>query len=352
MTTLTEQDWGHTPDGVVVKLFTLANSKGMTAKITNYGGIVTELLVPDRTGRPGNVVLGFGTLAEYLKGHPFFGAIAGRVANRIANATFSLDGKDYALAANNGPHHLHGGRKGFDKVVWEAKPLPSTPKQAALQLAYVSGDGEEGYPGSLRVTVNYALTEENELRMEYTATTDKATPINLTNHSYFNLACVGDVLGHELMLAADRYTPVDETLIPTGEIASVRNTPLDFTLPTAIGARIGQLKPQPGGYDHNYVLNSGGKALALAARVSEPNTGRTLEVHTTEPGVQLYTGNFLDGTLTSMGGLVCKQHSGFCLETQHFPDAVHRPNFPSVILRPGSTYQTTTVFKFSVRRSG
>ena len=282
-----------------------------------------------------------------LKGHPFFGAIAGRVANRIAHARFSLDGQEYKLAANNGPHHLHGGNKGFDKVVWAANPLPHSDTQAAVKLNYLSRDGEEGYPGNLLVAVVYALTDQNELRIDYTATTDKVTPINLTNHSYFNLANSGDIRAHELMLAADRYTPVDETLIPTGELASVKNTPLDFTQPTAIGARIDRLKPNPGGYDHNFVLNSGGSSLALAARVYEPTSGRVLEVLTTEPGVQLYTGNFLDAKLISTGGLVCHQHSGFCLETQHFPDAVHHPNFPSIIVRPGETFKSTTVFRFS-----
>jgi len=351
MTTLDEKASGHLPDGTAVKLFTLANDKGMAAKITTYGGILTELHAPDRNGQSGNVVLGFNTLDHYLKGHPFFGAIAGRVANRIAKAKFTLDGHEYTLAANNGPNHLHGGNKGFDKVVWEAKPLPAGVHAAAVRLTYLSRDGEEGYPGNLRVSVVYTLTDDNELRIDYTATTAKPTPVNLTNHSYFNLAYSDDVLGHELLLVADRYTPVDETLIPTGEIASVKSTPLDFTRPTPIGARIDQLKPQPGGYDHNFVLNSGGRSLSVAARVYDPKTGRVLEVRTTEPGVQLYTGNFLDGSLTSIGGLVCRQHSGFCLETQHFPDAVHHPDFPSIILRPNQTYQTSTVFAFSVRKA-
>ena len=339
------------PDGTTVKLFCLANSRGMTAGITTYGAIVTELQVPDQDGQFGNVVLGFDNLDLYLKGHPFFGAIAGRVANRIAKARFSLDGREYALAANDGVNHLHGGSKGFDKVVWEAKPLPATEKEVAVQFSYLSHDGEEGYPGNLVTTVVYALTNDNELRIDFTAKTDKATPVNLTNHSYFNLAYHGNVHGHELLLAADRYTPTDEMLVPTGEILSVKGTPLDFTRPTPIGACMGELKSRPMGYDHNYVLNSGGKSLALAARVFEPATGRVLEVHTTEPGLQLYTGNFLDGSLTSTGGLVCAQHSGFCLETQHFPDAVNHSNFPSIILRPGEVYKSTTIFKFLVRRA-
>src|SRR5438552_2978476 len=333
-----QQDWGRMPDGTPVKLFTLRNRKGLTVKITNYGAIITELHAPDRTGQSGNIVLGFSTLDKYLKGHPFFGAVAGRVANRIARARFTLDGHDYTLAANNGPHHLHGGIKGFDKVVWQAKPLPANPQEAGLELSYLGKDGEEGYPGNLRATLVYTLANNNELKLDFTATTDKATPINLTNHSYFNLACSGDILGHELMLAADRYTPVDDTLVPTGEIASVKNTPMDFTKPTPIGARIEQIKSKPVGYDHNFVLNSEGRSLALAARVYEPNSGRVMEVLTTEPGVQLYTGNFLDGSRTSVGGLLCKQHTGFCLETQHFTDAVHHPKFPSIILRPGQTY--------------
>jgi aldose 1-epimerase len=351
MTRLEEKAWGHTPEGTAVKLFTLGNDKGMVARITTYGGIVTELHAPDRHGQSGNVVLGFDALEQYLKGHPFFGAIAGRVANRIGKAKFTLDGHEYTLAANNGPNHLHGGIKGFDKVVWQAKSLPASADAVAVQLTYLSKDGEEGYPGNLHATIVYTLTDDNELKIDYTATTDKPTPVNLTNHSYFNLAYSGDVLGHELLLRADRYTPVDEMLIPTGEIASVKNTPLDFTRPTPIGARIDQLKPKPGGYDHNFVLNSAGNSLALAARVYEPKTGRVLEVRTTEPGIQLYTGNFLDGSLTSIGGLVCRQHGGFCLETQHFPDAVHHPAFPSIILRPDQTYKTSTVFAFAARKT-
>jgi aldose 1-epimerase len=347
MTSISEQDWGQTQDGTPVKLFTLKNRNGVLVKITSFGAILTELQVPDRDGKLTNVVLGFDNLNQYLKGHPAFGAIIGRVANRIANARFTLDGQEYQLAANNGPNHIHGGRKGFDKVVWDAKTLPSKPNAASVQFTYLSKDGEEGYPGNLSVAVIYTLTSENELRIDYHATTDKPTILNLTNHSYFNLAGHGDVLGHVLSINADRYTPSDSDLIPTGAIAPVKGTPLDFTQPVAIGARIDQLKPSPGGYDHNYVLNHGGTNLALAARAHEPRSGRVLEVSTTEPGVQLYTGNFLDGRLTGVGGVTYGLHSGFCLETQHFPDSINKPNFPSTVLRPGQTFQSTTVFKFS-----
>lgn len=349
MPILEQQNWGQTPQAQPVILFTLANDRGITGKITNYGGIITEIHAPDRHGKAGNVVLGFARLDDYLKGHPFFGAIAGRVANRIAKAKFTLDGQEHRLAANNGPNHLHGGINGFDKVVWKAKALPGDKNRAALQLNYLSEDGEEGYPGNLQASAVYALTNENELIVEFSATTDKPTPVNLTNHSYFNLAGSGDILGHELLLAARRYTPVDGEMIPTGTIAEVKGTPVDFTRPRRIGERIDQLKPKPGGYDHNFVLDREGKAFALAARVYEPRTGRVLEVHTTEPGVQLYTGNFLDGSLTGIGGLVCRQHAGFCLETQHFPDAVHHSNFPSVILRPGEVYTSKTTFRFSAQ---
>jgi aldose 1-epimerase len=348
MTKIEEQDWGRTPEGTPVKLFTLTNSKGMVAKITTYGAIVTELRVPDRNGKIDDVVLGFDNLDQYLKGHPYFGAVAGRVANRIAKGKFTLDGKDYTLAINNGPNHLHGGLKGFDKVVWQAKQVEINSTHA-LQLKYLSKDGEEGYPGNLEVTVTYTLTDENELRIDYSATTDKSTPVNLTNHSYFNLAGSGDIGRHELMINADRYTVTDDTLIPTGEIVPVKGTPLDFTRPTPIGARINEIKRTPPGYDDNFVLNSGGKSLALAAQVYEPTSGRVMEVSTTEPGVQFYSGNFLDGTLTGKNGVVYKQHTGFCLETQHFPDSINHPNFPSPILRPGKTFKSTTVYKFGAR---
>jgi len=342
--------FGTLPDGTPVRLYTLRNPHGVVVKVTEYGLIITELHVPDREGKPGNVVLGFDNLDRYLKGHPFFGAIAGRVANRIAGGRFAVDGHEYTLAKNNGPNHLHGGLKGFDKQVWKSWALPCTAHEAAVEFAYLSPDGEEGYPGNLRVTVRYTLTDQNELRIDYTAATDKPTPVNLTNHSYFNLAGEGDVLAHELMLAADLYTPTDEGLIPTGEIRSVKDSPLDFTTATAIGARHQQTGLKPSGYDHNFVLRGGGQSLALAARVYEPTTGRVLEVLTTEPGVQLYTANHMDGSVAGTGGVKYPRHAGFCLETQHYPDSINKPHFPSVLLRPGQTYQTTTVFRFSAKR--
>lgn len=342
--------FGKTPDGTPVELLTLTNSRGMVAQIMTYGATLIGLQVPDRAGKIEEVTLGFDTLDGYLKGHPYFGSTVGRVANRIARGRFTLDGKEYKLATNNGPNALHGGVKGFDKVVWKAEEVPAQ-DGVAVKFTYTSPDGEEGYPGTLTATVTYTLTNDNALRLDYTATTDKPTPVNLTNHAYFNLRGpqAEGILGHEVYLAADRYTPVNDTLIPTGEIKPVKGTPLDFTAPRTIGARIGEMTNDPSGYDHNFVLNSGGKSLALAARVHEPKSGRVMEMSTTEPGVQFYTGNFLDGTLTGKGGVVYKKHHGFCLEAQHFPDAVNQSSFPSVILRPGETYRQTTVYKFSVR---
>ena len=348
--TVEKMDFGKMPDGTAIDLYVLTNASGMKAKVMTYGAILTELHVPDREGKFDDVVLGFDNLAGYLKGHPHFGSTVGRVANRIARGKFTLEGKEYRLAVNNGPNSLHGGLKGFDKKVWKAEAM-ETADGAAVKLSYLSPDGEEGYPGNLSTTVTYTLTNQNELKIAYVATTDKPTPVNLTNHSYFNLAGpqAGDILGHELMLAADSYTPADATLIPTGEIKPVRGTPLDFTRPMTIGARIAEVGGNPGGYDHNYVINGGGKSLTLAARAADPKTGRVLEMYTTEPGVQLYTGNFLDGKLKGKGGVVYKKQQAFCLEAQHFPDSVNHPEFPSVILEPGKKYTQTTVFKFSVR---
>jgi aldose 1-epimerase len=344
-----QSEFGKLPDGTTISLYTLTNKNGMTAKITNYGGIVTELHVPDKAGALGDVVWGFSSLDGYLKGHPYFGCITGRVANRIAKGKFMLEGKEYTLATNNAPNHLHGGDKGFDKRVWkaEAKMVSGNP---SLTLTYRSPDAEEGYPGTLEVTVTYTVSDKNSLKIDYTAKTDKATPVNLTNHSYFNLAGTGDIRQHQLQLMAKRYTPTDDTLIPTGDLAPVAGTPLDFTTPTAIGARIDGVGGEPKGYDHNYVLDSGGGKLALAAKVYEATTGRVMEVYTTEPGIQLYTGNFLDGTLTGKNGVVYKQHSALCLETQHFPDSINQPKFPSVVLKPGATYKTSTEYRFSVQK--
>ena len=341
--------FGKTADGTSVDLYTLTNKNGLRAKIITYGALLTELHVPDRDGKFADVVLGFDDLKSYLGGHPFYGATVGRYANRIANAKFTLDGKEYTLFVNNGKHSLHGGKKGFDKVVWKAEEAKAE-DGLAVRLQYTSPDGEEGYPGTLATTVTYTLTNDNALRIDYSATTDKATPVNLTNHSYFNLAGhgAGEILDHEVTILADNYTPADETLIPTGKIAPVKGTPLDFTTPHKIGARINEIKADPMGYDHNFVLNSGGKSLSLGARVYEPKTGRVMEMLTTEPGVQLYTGNFLDGS-KGKGGAVYKQHAAVCLEAQHYPDSVNKPEFPSPILRPGKTYQQTTMYRFSTK---
>jgi len=339
-------DFGKTKEGVPVDLYVLTNANGMTAKIMTYGAIITELHVPDRNGKLDDVLLGFDNLDQYLAGHPCFGSTIGRVTNRIGGARFSLDGKEYKLAVNSGPNSIHGGRKGFDKQVWKGGPVAGA-EGPAVGMAYFSADGEEGYPGNLSVVVVFTVTKDNALKLEYTATTNKPTPVNLTNHAYFNLAgqASGDVLAQELMIAADKYTPADKELIPTGEIAPVSGTPLDFTKPTAIGARITQLTAT-GGYDHNYVLNSGGGTLALAARAYDPKSGRVMETWTTQPGVQLYTANGMNGKLKGKGGAVYPKHAGFCLETQHYPDSVNKPNFPSTILRPGETYKQTTVWKF------
>jgi len=349
-TTITRADFGKTKEGVAVSIYTLANNNGLTARITNYGGIVVSLEAPDRNGNRADVVLGFDALDGYLANPgPFFGALIGRYANRIAHARFTLDGRPYQLDKNDGPNTLHGGAHGFDKRVWKPRQLPD----GGLELTYLSKDGEGGFPGNLTVTAVYHLTEANELRIDYTATTDKNTVVNLTNHSYFNLkgAGTGDILEHRLTLNADRFTPIDAGLIPTGELRAVAATPFDFRKSTEIGARIeagdAQLKLAHG-YDHNWVLNRTGEGLHLAARVEEPSTGRVLEVLTTQPGVQFYTGNFLDGTIKGKGGKAYGRRSGFCLETQHFPDSPNQPAFPSTELKPGSNFQSTTVFRFSV----
>jgi aldose 1-epimerase len=344
--------FGSTKDGKAVDLYTMTNSHGVEVRAMTYGGIITSISVPDRTGTMADVVLGFDTLDGYLADPPYFGAIVGRYGNRIAKGQFTLDGRTYKLATNNGPNHLHGGVRGFDKMVWTARSLESA-EGVGVALTRMSPDGEEGYPGNLNATVTYTLTDRSELIVRYEATADKATPVNLTQHTYFNLAGGGDILGHELTINADRYTPVDATLIPTGELAPVQGTPFDFRRRTAIGARIKQDDPQlknGNGYDHNWVLNRTGTGLQLAARVVEPKTGRTLEVTTTEPGVQFYSGNFLDGTIKGKGGAVYNLRNGLCLETQHFPDSPNHPNFPTTILKPGDTYSSQTVFTFGVQK--
>ena len=347
-------DFGKTKDGTAVQLFTLRNAHGLQATITNYGGIITSLLVPDRAGKLGDVVLGFDKLAGYQGegplASPYFGALIGRYGNRIKNGQFTLDGKKYQLAKNNGPSALHGGLKGFDKVLWQAQPDTSANGQT-LKLTYLSKDDEEGYPGNLTVTAVYTLTDDDALRVDYTATTDKATPLNLTQHSYFNLnhGAAQNNHDHVLTIAADRYTVVDDNLIPTGELRPVQGTPMDFRQPHAIGERLAKVGgPAPGGYDHNWVLN--GDGMRAVATVFEPVSGRTMEVLTDQPGLQFYAGNFLDGKLTGKGGTVYKQHYGFCLETQHFPDSPNQKTFPNTILRPGETFRSTTVYKFGVRK--
>lgn len=348
---VTKTSFGKTAEGTEVYLYTLKNSKGMEAAITNYGGIVVSLMTPDKNGQFADIVLGFDSLDGYLKEHPYFGAIVGRYGNRIGGAKFSISGKEYKLAANNGPNSLHGGIKGFDKKVWAAQVDDAT---NSLILSYSSPDMEEGYPGKLDVQVTYTLTEANELRINYKATTDKETVVNLTNHSYFNLAGQGngDILNHSIQIMSEKTTPVDATLIPTGELKDVAGTPFDFTAPHKIGERINDTSDEQikfgGGYDHNFVVDGQAGSLRPAARVTEPTSGRAMEVLTTEPGVQFYTGNFLDGTLKGKGGKVYPKRSGLCLETQHFPDSPNKPQFPTTTLKPGQTYLSTTVYRFSV----
>ena len=345
---IAKSDFGKLPDGRIVNLYTLTNKNGLVLKVTNYGGTVTALSVPDKKGTMADIVLGFDNLPDYQKATAYFGALVGRYGNRIAKGKFSIDGETYTLALNNGPNTLHGGIIGFDKVLWDATEVNDT-TGVGLRLHHLSKDGDEGFPGNLNVTVTYMLTNANEFRIDYEATTDKATPLNLTHHSYFNLAGAGngDVLGHQVMITAQRYTVVDSTLIPTGELRDVKGTPFDFTKIQAIGARIKELGGKPVGYDHNYVLNSGGTKLALAARVSEPLSGRVMEVYTDQPGVQFYTGNFLDGTLTGKEAKVYNQYYGFCFETQKFPDSPNQPTFPNSILKPGEVYKSITIYKFS-----
>ena len=351
--TIVVEPFGTTPDGTAVEIFTMTNANGLEIKAITYGGIITSLKAPDRDGRLGDVVLGYDNLQGYIDASPYFGAIIGRYGNRIGGARFELDGQVHSLAANDGTNHLHGGIKGFDKVVWEGEPFESEGGVGVI-FRYVSPDGEEGYPGTLRVQVTYTLTPSDELLVDYLATTDRATPVNLTQHSYFNLRDAGasDILDHHLMIAADGYTSVDATLIPTGQIAPVEGTPFDFTTPHTIGERISGPHPQlgfGGGYDHNWVLSgTPAEGMTLAARVYEPVSGRTLEVLTTEPGIQFYSGNFLDGSITGKGEVVYQHRSGFCLETQHYPDSPNKPEFPSTILRPGEEYRSTTLFRFGI----
>lgn len=352
---LTRAPFGRTPDGQAVEVFTL-NASGLEVRAVTYGGIILSLATPDREGRLADIVLGYDSLEGYVRASPYFGAIVGRYANRIARGRFTLDGTSYRLATNNGPHHLHGGTRGFDKMVWGAEPVEHA-GGVGVAFTHTSPAGDEGYPGTLSARVTYTLTDRHELIVDYHATTDQATPVNLTQHSYFNLAGQGagrrDVLDHELTIFADRFTPVDATLIPTGALAPVEGTPFDFRTETPIGARIAGDDPQlrhGGGYDHNFVLNgppSGAPGgLAHAARVREPTSGRTLDVFTTEPGLQFYSGNFLDGSITGKGGSVYGRRAGFCLETQHFPDSPNQRAFPSAILRPGTAYRSRTTFVF------
>ena len=343
---ITEKNYGES-DGKKITEYTMTNASGMQVSIINYGGTVTSIITPDKNGNKGDVILGFDSLAGYVqKGNPYLGALIGRYGNRIANGKFSVDGKEYTLATNNNGQSLHGGNKGYDKVVWDAEKLPG---DSSLKLTYLSKDGEEGYPGNLSVTVVYTLTGDNALKIDYSATTDKATPINLTNHCYFNLSGGADstILGHELQINANKFTEVNEVLIPTGKLPDVKNTPMDFTTAKAIGKDIDSVK---GGYDHNWVLNTKGTGLELVTSLYHPASGRYMEVYTTEPGIQFYSGNFLDGSLKyTKNNIKYVVHAGLCLETQHFPDSPNQPSFPNTILKPGEKYHHTSLYKFSVK---
>ncbi|MBD3386447.1 galactose-1-epimerase [candidate division KSB1 bacterium] len=348
-----KRKFGQLDSGAQVDLFTLTNRHGLKAEITNYGGIITSLQVPDRNGDLSDIVLGFDSLERYLDEHPYFGALVGRYANRIANGLFELDGKQYILAKNNGPNHLHGGESGFDKQLWKAEPVLEE-ERCGLKLDYASLGGEEGYPGTLVVTVTYWLDDENELRIDYEAFTDKPTIINLTNHSYFNLRDAGKshVLDHQILIHADAFTPVNDNLIPTGEFRRVDQTPFDFGVPVEIGARIDDDDRQlhrAGGYDHNYIINGQAGELRPAAEVYEPESGRVLYVLTTEPGMQFYSGNFLDGSITGKNHIAYHKRNGFCLETQHYPNSPNRSQFPSTRLNPKEMFRSTTVYAFSTR---
>lgn len=346
-TPITKASFGKTPEGTEIESYTLHNVQGASATVINFGATLTQLMMPDRHGKMGDIVLGFDNLAQYVTKGPFFGVTVGRYANRIAKGHFTLDGKDYQLAINNGPNSLHGGASGFDHKVWKAEPKEG-PAGQSVKFTYVSKDGEENYPGTLTVSVTYTLTDKNELKLDYGAETDKPTVLNLTNHSYFNLGGSGNILTYTLYLNADKYTVVDGTLIPTGEIKSVAGTPLDFRKPTAIGARIAELK-EVGGYDHNYVLNGKAGTLRDAAKVEDPASGRQMEVLTTEPGVQFYSAIHLDEAIIGKGGTKYQKYGAICLETQHFPDSPNHPDFPSTVLRPGAKFTSETIYKFSAK---
>jgi aldose 1-epimerase len=347
-----KEPFGTTPDGQAVDLYTLRNQSGVEARIMTYGGIVVSLKVPDKNGKLGDVVLGYDNLDAYVKNSPYFGALIGRYGNRIAKGHFTLDGTAYTLATNNYPNALHGGLKGFDKRVWSASTHDTSDGQQLI-LNYLSKDGEEGYPGNLKVTATYTLMRDNALRLEYEASTDKDTVINLTQHSYFNLSGQGDILNHRVEIQADKFTPVDATLIPNGELRPVDNTPFDFRTPTAIGARIGQDDEQlkfGGGYDHNWVIKKELGKLELMARVTDPASGRVLEVLSTEPGLQFYSGNFLDGTITGKGGWVYQHRAALTMEPQHYPDSPNQPDFPTTELKPGQVYHNTIIYRFATQQ--